>query len=259
MPNQFSIGAVFATAIAIVSYYVRFLTASGSVATFVLASLIYGLGGWKWTIPILIFFVSSSLLSKFGKKRKAQFENVFEKSSTRDYAQVAANGGVAGMLVTLSYFFPSFNFYSICLGSIAAVTADTWGTEIGVLAKGKSISITTLRQVAAGISGGVSFEGFIGGTVGAAMIALSGFQWIRDLRIGIWIVFAGIVGSLVDSLLGSTLQAQYRCAVCGRTTERAAHCNQPAELVHGFRWVNNDLVNWVCASTGAITMMLAHT
>ncbi len=153
---QFIAGTVLAAAVALASRYFRFLTLSGSVATFLLAVIIFGIGGWQWSIPIVTFFVSSSLLSKFGRKRKAQFELLFEKTDTRDAGQVAANGGVAGIVMLCSYFFAEYHqWYSIYLASLAAVTADTWGTEIGLLAKSSPRSLVTFKKVETGTSGAV--------------------------------------------------------------------------------------------------------
>ena len=251
MPSQFLTAALFGLIIAAASYVFRFLTLSGSIATLVLAVIVFGIGGWQWTIPIVAFFVLSSILSQLGRSRKASFEDVFEKSGTRDWAQVLANGGVAGSLVILSYVFPVYDFYPFYLGALAAVTADTWGTEIGVLAEGRTISIVTLRPVSGGTSGGISEFGTFGGALGALVIAACGYPWYTELRTALIVIVGGIAGSLVDSLLGATLQAQFRCAVCGKTTERLMHCGRETERVSGLRWVGNDLVNGACALSGA--------
>jgi uncharacterized protein (TIGR00297 family) len=175
MSNQFLTAALFGFIISAASYVLRFLTLSGSIATFVLAVIIYGVGGWQWSIPIITFFLFSSLLSKIGHSRKARFDQVFEKSGTRDWAQVLANGGVAAVLAILSGLFPVYDFYPLYLGALAAVTADTWGTEIGVLASGTTISVVTLRPVASGTSGGISEYGTLAGAIGAIVLAVSGY------------------------------------------------------------------------------------
>ncbi|MDE3057606.1 MAG: DUF92 domain-containing protein [Bacteroidota bacterium] len=246
--------AVFlAAVIALVSLRFHFLKLSGAAATFLLAVIIFGIGGWQWAVPILVFFVSSSLLSKFGKKKKSVFDLLFEKSGTRDAGQVAANGGVAGILILCRLLFPFEPFwYPMYLASLAAVTADTWGTEIGMLAHSSPRSILTLKRVETGTSGGVSLAGIVGGACGALLIALSGSFWFcADAQQIVIIVISGIVGSLADSFLGATVQAQYRCAVCGKITEKQKHCGEEAALVRGVRWFNNDIVNWVCAIVGA--------
>jgi len=250
MPSQILLAIVLGLIVAVASYYLRFLTASGALATFLLAVVVFGLGGWQWTVPILMFFVSSSLWSKIGRNRKAQFELLFDKSIRRDWAQVVANGGAAGILVILSSFYPLYDLYPLYLGAIAAVTADTWGTEIGLLSKGATVSLLTLKPVDRGTSGGVSENGLLAGIAGAIVIALSGYFWYADDRTAIVVVIAGTLGSLVDSILGGTIQGQYRCAVCEKPTERKRHCSRAATCVRGFRWVNNDVVNLLCAVAG---------
>ena len=249
--RQLIVGVVLGIIIAVAAYFLKFLKASGAVATFLLASLVYGVGGWKWTIPILAFFVLSSMLTKIGKSQKKESELLYEKPGARDVGQVAANGGVAGIVVLLQYVFQNFDFYPIYLGAVAAVTADTWGTEIGTYVRGKTVSIITMRTVNAGVSGGISIAGLIGGMLGAAVITVSAVGWITSARVIVVAIVAGIVGSLADSILGGTIQVHYRCDVCGKSTERSEHCGAPTVLSGGIRWINNDFVNWTCAMVGA--------
>ncbi len=252
-----TLGLILAATAAIVSYRLRFLSASGAVATFLLATIVFGFGGWKWTIPILAFFVLSSLLSKFGKRRKAHLDLVFEKGSRRDHAQVAANGGIAGALMIAHMFLGSPIFYAMYLGSLAAATADTWATELGTLGKSRPRLVTNWQAVEAGTSGGVSLRGTLSGMAGAACIGLSGSLFVAaDLR---WSVIAaaiisGFVGSLADSLLGATVQAQYHCPDCNKRTEKRQHCgDQQTELISGFSWLQNDAVNLAATAVGALT------
>jgi uncharacterized protein (TIGR00297 family) len=255
---QFGFGVALGIVIAVVAFYAKFLKVSGAVATFLLASLVYGVGGWKWTFPILTFFVLSSLLSKLGKSKKKEGESISEKSDTRDLGQVAANGGVCGILVLAQYIFQNTDFYPMYLGAVAAVTADTWGTEIGTYLKRKTVSIITLREVTPGLSGGVSLAGFSGGILGASVVVASAGVWIGMGSVMVIAIAAGIIGSLADSLLGATVQAQYRCVVCGKSTERKMHCSTGTELVSGIRWINNDVVNWMCAIAGALTVIVLN-
>ncbi|MGA7159735.1 MAG: DUF92 domain-containing protein [Bacteroidota bacterium] len=257
---QFIVATLLAAAVALISRYFRFLTLSGAIATFFLAAVIFGLGGWQWSIPIVTFFVSSSLLSKFGKKRKAQFELMFEKTDARDAGQVAANGGIAGIVMLCSYFFPAYHqWYFLYVASLAAVTADTWGTEIGLLAKSSPRSIISLKKVEAGTSGAVTPAGIVGGACGALFITSSGIFWITARTVVLaftMIIFSGMFGAFLDSLLGATVQAKYRCGVCGKITERKLHCESPTTLVGGVRWIDNDIVNWACPLGGALFFVL---
>ncbi len=254
--TQFSIGLGLAALIGLLSYKARFLDASGTVALFLLGTLIFGVGGWVWAIPILTFFISSSILSKMWKSRKAESNLLFEKSSRRDWAQVFANGGMAGLSMLLWYIRPKPIWYAIYLGSLAAVTADTWATEIGVLSKKTPRLITTFRKVVPGTSGGISATGLFGAFLGAFLIAAVGIAiaphtFHSALRATLIVTLAGFAASLVDSLFGATLQAQFRCTVCHKITERRIHCNNtPTVFESGKKWINNDVVNSFCAFSG---------
>ncbi len=236
------------------SYKFKFLNYSGTISLFILAVIIYGFGSWKWTIPILTFFIFSSLISKIKKSNNINFENNIEKSSKRNHIQVLANGGVGGVLVTLNYFFPSELFYFTFVSSIAAVCADTWSTEIGTMYRTTAINILTFKTIQQGISGGVSLIGTLGGVLGAIIISLSSMFWIssRNFTYIFFIIFAGIIGNIFDSIIGASIQAKYRCTVCSKIIEKNFHCNQAAVLKKGFKYISNDMVNLAAAITGGL-------
>ncbi len=262
--QQYALGTSLAIVIAVASYYVGFLSLSGSVAVFLLASPVFGIGGWKWTLPILAFFILSSILSKLGKGRKGELSDIFEKGSKRDYAQVLANGGIPGAILIGSVFIRGIDFYPLYVAAVAAVTADTWGTEIGLMRRNKTVLITTLREAPAGINGGISGLGMLGGLMGSAVVALVAFPWLSGWDVAGLIVGAGVSASLIDSLLGATMQAKFRCSSCGKETEKRMHCagspDHPTTqgvLVSGTRWMNNDAVNFACSASGSIAMFLS--
>jgi uncharacterized protein (TIGR00297 family) len=258
-PQQMFYAVVLGTGIAFVSARFHFLTPSGSVATLLLATIVYGIGGWKWTLPIFVFFIASSLLSKYKKSRKKKFNAVFDKNDKRDEGQVAANGGTAGIIILLWYFFPDrTELYFIYLAALAAVTADTWGTEIGILGKGRPVSISSFKHVEPGTSGGVSLIGLLGGMIGAMLIVAAAWVYDSDsitLSTSALIVLSGVVGSMIDSIAGGTIQAQYRTD-SGALTERTEYNGVPTTLTRGIHWIDNDMVNWLCAVAGALCMYL---
>ncbi len=253
--HHMATAVVLALVISLVSFYFHLISKSGTVAVFLLATVIFGIGGWTWTIPILTFFVASSLLSKIGKKKKIRLKDTFDKTDRRDSGQVAANGGMAGVIILLWHLFPEWSdLYYVYVASIAAVTADTWGTEIGTMVKGKPRSIVTFQHVETGTSGGVSAAGIAGGAVGAMLVILS--AWIASgYSMTLWTVFllclSAIAGSLIDSIAGGTIQAQYR-ADDGRITEKRSVNGVPTTLIRGAAWIDNDTVNWICSASGAL-------
>lgn len=243
--NTLYLAVVLSVLVSALSYHFRFLSLSGSVMTILLGVFIFGLGGIKWTVPILIFFIFSSLLSRAGKDKKQSFKDTFEKTGVRDYAQVLANGGIGGLLVIINYLHPSDVLYDLYILSLAVAMADTWGTEIGVYFKARPRLITNFKQVEPGISGAVSMRGSLGALAGSVILTASGFIYFNPLTIYhfLLISFLGYTGSVIDSIFGATMQAQYHCSVCEKYTEKTEHCGKPSILDSGYRIINNDFVN----------------
>jgi len=241
------------------SFYFRSLNVSGSIATLILGTIIFGFGGWEWAVPILSFFITSSILSKLGKSVKEQFKDTFEKTGTRDLWQVLANGSIGGFFVLIAIFDPGnakFYFAAYTL-SFAAATADTWATELGVLFKGTPVLITTFKKVKPGVSGGISFYGSLASLAGSFFIVwVASFFVPMETEIILMLGLIGFSGSLVDSLIGATIQGQYQCRVCKKYTEKKSHCNTPALKIKGFRWMTNDLVNFISILSSVLVLLL---
>lgn len=251
-------GVVLAGAVSLISIRFKFLTLNGSTATFVLAGIIFGLGGWKWSIPIMSFFILSSLLSKIRKRENEKVETYFEKTGTRDYLQVLANGGIGGVLVIYNQInYSELNYY-IYLASLAAVCADTWATEIGTLRKRNTYNILNFKKINQGTSGGISLGGTVGALLGSFIIALSGVFWVSvDLvYYFLLLLLSGLFGSFFDSFLGATIQSQGKCKVCSAVTERDTHCGEVTQHHRGLKWLNNDAVNFFAGVSAAIFLLL---
>lgn len=259
MTDQLLIGLLFASVISLFSLFARLLTPGGAFAQFGLGTILLGLGGWKWTVPMLVFFILSSIISRIGKSRKTSAEGFFEKSSRRDAGQVIANGGIAGAITLIWHFAGTDSLYIAYLGAVAAATADTWATEIGTLSRSSPMLLTTLQRVEAGRSGAVSFMGTAAGLAGSAVVFFSGIWWLHDTfpGIAVFVVLGGIFGSTVDSFLGATVQAQYECRICKKITERSEHCGKKSTLLKGVRQLNNDAVNLLCTASGAASAWFA--
>ncbi len=255
---NFIIVFILSVIIAVLSFKLKFLTFDGSITQFILAILILGLGNIKWAIPIIIFFLLSSMLTKLRTRINKNVDIYFEKPGVRDSFQVLANGGIGGLLVIFSQFTQSELLYFVYVSSIAAACADTWATEIGTMWKTKTVNILNFKVVEQGVSGAVSFYGFIASFLGAVIIALTSLNWISSnkLFILIIIIVSGFIGSIVDSFLGASIQAQYNCVVCGKITEKKIHCMKSADKIKGSRWITNDVVNFSASIIGGFFFYL---
>jgi uncharacterized protein (TIGR00297 family) len=269
-PLQLLLGFVLAAAVSFVAQRARSLNRSGAIAATGLGTVVFGLGGWSWAVLLLGFFISSSALSRLFGRRKRSLDEKFSKGHQRDAAQVLANGGFAGVFVLLHLIFPDAVWPWLAFaGTLAAVNADTWATELGVLSRAAPCLITTRQVVERGTSGGITLAGTLaslGGGLFIGMLAVLFWAPGGPLSVGqalllmLLIGLAGLLGSLLDSYLGATVQAIYTCPVCLKETERhPLHtCGSPTQLRRGLTWLNNEWVNLACALAGGIAALIAQ-
>lgn len=253
-------GALLAAAIAIAAWRGGSLSRSGAGAAFLIGTLAIA-AGWAWGALLVIYFVSSSILSRVGARVKSQRSgSIVEKTGARDATQVFANGGVFAIATALQLIEPSVLWLAAGAGALAASASDTWGTEIGMLSKSPPRMITTWRDVPTGTSGGVSALGLAAMASGTLFIALA--AWLvqgaspGNVRFALAVALGGMCGALVDSIGGALWQSRRFCAHCGSATERLVHdCGSPTERAGGLAWLNNDGVNAACTLVGALVAL----
>lgn len=276
---QFGIGTLLAVLISFTAWSLRLLSRSGMVAAIVMGSLVFGLGGPAWACLLIVFFLSSSLISRISLTKKSSLHAQYAKGSQRDAWQVIANGGVATLILVATYLIRettgcSNNCFSangwgflVFAGSLAAANADTWATELGIFSKTRPRLVTSGRKVPYGSSGAVSLTGSLAALAGSALIAgLAALPWsgiphpLSRLPLILLVTIAGITGSFIDSLLGAKVQVVYYCPVCRKETEKFPlhNCGTPTQKIRGQSWVDNDLVNLGCTLGGAILVWVVY-
>jgi uncharacterized protein (TIGR00297 family) len=229
------------------------LTADGAAAAAVVGAIIFGVGGLPAALLIILFFVSSSMLTRFRAQQKNALQLGFSKGGRRDAGQVGANGSIAVICMLLYAWLGSSLALMGFVGALAAATADTWGTEIGVLSKKQPRSILDGTPLAPGASGGMTPLGTIASAGGAMVIGLMGIFVLRDWRALPLGLIGGLSGAILDSLLGARWQAMYFCPACEKPTERhPIHvCGAQTIYQRGWPWLNNDGVNFLATCMGA--------
>lgn len=254
---QILYGFLLAILISYLAYKAHSLNKSGAIAATFTGTIIFGIGGWQWAILLLTFFITSSALSRAFKKRKQKLEDEkFSKGSQRDAGQVLGNGGIATFFAGLNLFYPNEPILWLCFSAaLAAVNADTWATELGVLNPNPPRMITNLTKIVdKGTSGGISLLGTFASLLASSLIAvlatfLNPNPTPFPANYFLLITMAGLAGSLFDSLLGGTVQAMYFCPRENKETEKhPLHtCGTPTVHIRGWKWLNNDLVNFACS------------
>jgi uncharacterized membrane protein len=111
-----------------------------------------------------------------------------------------------------------------------------------------------------GTSGGVTLLGSVSALAGAGLIAgMAAF--VRPGMGVFWpIGLAGFFGSLVDSLLGATVQGIYFCKTCEKETEKHPlhSCGAQTILIRGWNWLNNDWVNMFCTLSAVVYILIIY-
>jgi uncharacterized membrane protein len=164
-------------------------------------------------------------------------------------------------------------FNAAVIGALATVNADTWATELGVLSETKPRLITNLSKIVEpGTSGGITSTGIFAALSGAIFISI--LFWFFDRRLpyatfflGFYkteVFFAstlgGLLGSLFDSFLGATAQAIYYSDQRQKETEKPIEKDgTPNKLIRGWKWLDNDWVNFISSVVGALISALLVT
>ncbi|GAW17004.1 hypothetical protein ANO14919_064530 [Xylariales sp. No.14919] len=223
-----------------------------------------------WNLPfvlLMVFFLAGTRATAVKKEVKANLTLHAQGSSggegPRTHVQVLANSLMASILSLLHTYqlhqrrkailsgqSPEGTYcYSwggdlLVVGIIAnyaAVCADTFSSELGILSRTEPRLITslTLRKVPRGTNGGVTVWGLVAGFLGSMIIITTSLMFLpmcgdhtsgmigggRPWSMNEKVVFAwgmtiwGTLGSLLDSFLGGWLQRSVRDVRTGKIVE----------------------------------------
>ena len=158
----------------------------------------------------------------------------------------------------------------IYIAHYATANADTWSSELGVLSKSNPRLVTTLffAEVPKGTNGGMSVVGTIAGACGGLFIGF--IYWFMSVNVYdvinldiqaivkvllsqspvlLYSLLCGVVGSLIDSILGATLQVTYystekKCIVkkYDPNNYSGSH-NNDVIIISGIDVLSNEAVN----------------
>jgi uncharacterized protein (TIGR00297 family) len=154
------------------------------------------------------FFVLGTVATSWKRRTKEVLDIAEENKGRRKTSQVLANAGLAGLAAVTAKVMPQNDhlFQLMMAACFSSATADTLSSELGSVYGKWFYNILTFKRDKRGLDGVVSWEGILIGIAGSAVIAIiyaAGFGWNICF---LWIVVAGTVGNLSDSVLGATLE-----------------------------------------------------
>lgn len=246
-----ALAVMAAAAVSAAAWRVRALDGGGALAATVVGAIVLVFAGLGAAVVLVAFFASSSGLSRLpGRGARTR----------RDVRQVLANGWLAAIAALFHGRHPLADV--ALLGAVAAAAADTWATEIGMRMGREPRSILTFRPRPRGSSGAVSPAGTAAALAGAVAVGGLGAILVTEgLDTVVAVAAGGFVGAMADSVLGASVQSEYRCASCGARPEVPRHegCPAVADRVAGLPWIDNDVVNWVATAVGAAGAIGIHS
>lgn len=256
--HEIILGSALAGSIAVAVYRLGWFTGAGAAAGGALGAFVVLAGGWAWALPLGVFAVSGSLLSRLPEPA-----GTTEGAATapRTVYQVLANGGVASVALMAALYTDTALAgtalagtalaYAVFAGAVATATADTWATEIGTRygGHGRAWSLATGQWTEAGASGAVTGIGTAAGALGAGVVGGLGVAFgMLGPGAALWVLLSGVLGSLVDSGLGAWAQAQYTHPGSTRLYDAAAAPNDAP--TRGWRRLTNSGVNALATLSG---------
>jgi uncharacterized protein (TIGR00297 family) len=194
--------------VAWIGYRARTVTAAGAISGALIGIAIAIATGWAGWALLVATFLAAAVSSRLGLRRKSLLGIAEERGGRRGFGNAVANTGFACAAAMLSLAVD--DRATALLAFTAALSAggsDTIASEIGKAWGRRTYLISTLRPVVPGTSGAMSLEGTAAGIAGAVLLGGIGVLTGLIPATTLFAVVAGAtVGSVVESLLGATLE-----------------------------------------------------
>ncbi|PON49106.1 Transmembrane protein [Trema orientale] len=261
------IAVLISSLIAIRAYRRKSLDLSGALSGFIVMTIHIAVG-YRFGALILVFFFTSSKLTKVGEEKKRRVDADFKEGGQRNWVQVLSNSGIATILVLIIWRVTEWEDKCLdskssvlvtaliggVIGHYACCNGDTWSSELGVLSDAQPRLITTFKPVRKGTNGGVTKTGLLaaaaaGGVIGLTFVVFGFFTSkcsynvaLKQLLVIPLSALAGLSGSMIDSLLGATLQFSGFCTVRNKVVGKPG---PTVEKISGLNFLDNNAVNAV--------------
>ncbi|KAI5644246.1 integral membrane protein DUF92 domain-containing protein [Phthorimaea operculella] len=268
-PTRWLVSCLIPITIAVYGYKKKSVNISGALFGLMVA-FVLTLSSYCHLAALFTFFISSSKATKFRAHLKKKIEEDFkEGEGQRNWIQVLCNGGMAtqfGLLYLLDIgaserpidFVKDYRASWLSmgiLGCFACCNGDTWASELGtVLSKSDPFLVTSFKRVPRGTNGGISVIGTFFSTVGGLVIGIAQYLTVIYFADGNALMYAppqwpmilfgalaGFLGSLIDSIIGATLQY----SGLDKDGKIVSHSSQTVKHISGRSILDNHSVNLI--------------
>ncbi|CDF37158.1 unnamed protein product [Chondrus crispus] len=255
------------------------LSPTGALAAF-LVGFLSCLASVRFGATLIAFYLASTRATRFRAAEKARLEDGFSTAhGNRSAAQVFASS-LPAVAVALFYLVvfrfdapvtPAFPTRSCLLLAyllfFAACAGDTFSSEVGFVLSPPGVDPLLItqpwRRVPRGTNGGVSFQGTVASAVGGVVVGsvyfLASPEWSFSQ---LWLVLVGlvggVVGSILDSVIGAIMQASWLDTASGKVLKvpppKEAQVKGRFQHICGFDILSGESVNLLA---GVFTMAAA--
>jgi uncharacterized protein (TIGR00297 family) len=254
----------------------RSLSTSGALLA-LLVGFCLTLAHYSFFLCLFAFIITSSKVTMYKRDQKKLFESDVHDGGITGWLKVLCTSGMATELALLYLLdigsadlpvdfkndYRASWLGMAVLGALSCCNGDTWANELGtVLASSQPFLLTTFQTVPKGTNGGVTLTGLACSLMGGLVIGVAYWAGImlssthQDLNIApnqlnVILVggMGGLLGSLLDSLIGASLQFSGKDVKTGRIVEVPREGVVP---ISGKKVLDNHSVNLVSSILTAI-------
>ena len=189
-------------------YKWNILSRTGSLSAYLLGVYFLIIPGFIWIIPVLFFFITSVLFTNLNTRLSNKNRNL----NSRNVWQVFAN--IIWALLSSVIFMITNNelFIYFFIALLAAVTADTWASELGPVINKRSFSVADFKMHPAGITGGISSGGTTAALAASVIISATSFYlFFGEFQVIEIIILSvsGFLACVADTLLGAFAEEKF--------------------------------------------------
>ncbi|MGC9359338.1 MAG: DUF92 domain-containing protein [Anaerolineae bacterium] len=248
------------------------LTSTAGIAAGLLTAVLAFLAGWEWALGIDAYLLSLVAWIPFRSQAKSGPLDRPDAQALLGAADILAHLAWPAATAIANALLGETNVsFVIYAGALASSSADLWATEIGVLSPDPPRDLVHGSSVSPGTVGAISLLGIVAAILGAWSIGFVAIasktlpplftEQPMDTQWGLLpliCAFAGLIGTMADSVLGSIAQAMYYCPRCDRATDRPRHhCGSDTQKVRGWRGLTNPMVDLIASMIGgAVALVL---